>query len=82
MAADATYPLGPGAGEFERMMASVTECATSVIEGIPSSRASASEGAAEVVVRLAEDVPSPATLSELLADLRDAGGVGLVQAPS
>ena len=79
MAADATSPLEPGSGEFERMMAAVTEFATSVIEGIPSSRASARGGAADVVARLAEDAPSPATLEELLADLRDAGDVGFNQ---
>ena len=60
-------------------MAALTEFATSVIDGIPASRASRSDGAADVVSRLAEEAPSPATLDELLADLRDAGGVGLNQ---
>jgi aromatic-L-amino-acid decarboxylase len=79
MAADAPSPLQPDAREFEQMMAAVTEFASSVIEGIPSSRASTSEGAADVVARLAEDAPSPATLDELLADVRDAAAVGFNQ---
>jgi aromatic-L-amino-acid decarboxylase len=79
MAAEAASPLEPGPGEFERMMAAVTEFATSVIQGIPLSRASTTDGAADIVARLAEDAPSPATLEELLALLRDAGGVGFNQ---
>jgi aromatic-L-amino-acid decarboxylase len=61
------------------MMAAVSEFAASVIEGIPTSRASTTDGTAAVVGRLTEDAPSPATLDELLADLRDAGGVGFNQ---
>ncbi len=79
MAGDAASRLQPDTTEFAQMMAAVSAFAMSVIEGIPTSRASTSDGTAAVVGRLAEDFPTPATLSELLSALHDAGGVGFNQ---
>jgi aromatic-L-amino-acid decarboxylase len=71
--------LQPDAEELERMLASLARFAGSVVDGIPSSRASTTEEAAAVAQRLAEDAPSPATFDELLGTLHEAASVGFNQ---
>lgn len=58
--------LSPTPDEMRAVMERLTEFAVSVVEGIPGSRASTAEGAAELARSFAEEAPSPAGLDELL----------------
>jgi aromatic-L-amino-acid decarboxylase len=71
--------LEPTAVEMRAMMAAVSEFAVSVLNGIPHSRASTSEGAERVARSLAEASPSPASLGELLAVLERGAAKGFNQ---
>jgi aromatic-L-amino-acid decarboxylase len=68
--------LIPSAKDLRSIMATVTEFAASVLEAMPSSRASLMDGAEELAHAFSEEVPSPADLDDLLEQLRRGADVG------
>jgi aromatic-L-amino-acid decarboxylase len=72
-------PLEPTPAEMRAIMEAVTTFAVQVREGIPTARASTTEGAEELARALREASPSPASLEDLLATLHQAAGKGFNQ---
>ncbi len=71
--------LEPTLDEMRAMMAAISEFAVSVLDGIPHSRASNSDGAERLARSLAEASPSRASLGDLLALLERGAAVGFNQ---
>jgi aromatic-L-amino-acid/L-tryptophan decarboxylase len=65
--------------EMRAITARIGEFAEGVLRGIPSSRASNSEGAAELARSIAEASPTPATIDEMLELLERASAKGFNQ---
>ncbi|MBA3338504.1 MAG: hypothetical protein H0T54_01910, partial [Geodermatophilaceae bacterium] len=71
--------LEPTPDQIRAIMAEVSDFAGAVLEGIPTSRASTSDGAEALAHSLAEDFPSKATLTELLEVLSASSAKGFNQ---
>ncbi len=74
-----TTILEPTSAEMWAIMDAVSAFAIEVREGIPTSRASTTEGAASLARSLAEASPASAGLEDLLATLHQAAAVGFNQ---
>lgn len=61
------------------MMAAVSEFGVKTLAGIPTSRAATTQGAEALARNLAEDVPSPSSLADLLEVLESAASKGFNQ---
>jgi aromatic-L-amino-acid/L-tryptophan decarboxylase len=71
--------LDPTPDEMRAMLSSASDFAVRVVEGIPASRASTSEGAEELARSLDEPSPTSASLEELLDILDRGAAVGFNQ---
>ena len=71
--------LDPTPDEMRAMLSAASDFAVRVVEGIPTSRASTTDGAAQLARSLAEDSPTQATVDELLDIIGRGAAVGFNQ---